>query len=240
MSSRAAPASRRARPAAERDLGGQEVPHLGVVIVPAFSGVRNGPGASALTVIPVPASSTVPVGGGREQNVGTERQPHAAWARAPIRRILRGDSSQRSSRRAIEILRPSALPIRRWRLRIKSPRPGGAEYSVLALSTAVAGASSCGLDDPAEVPGTRGAFGVRRRCSRSRSIGPGEWGNLGIRDRLPVVVLWPIMCLFCISGGGGSPEPQGRADLCSARRAILRRPWAAMRLSVRHVRRPGG
>jgi hypothetical protein len=65
-------------------------------------------------------------------------------------------------------------PIRRWRLRIKSPRPGGAEYSVLALSMAVAGASSCGLDYHADspVPGAQGAFGVRRRCSRSRSIGP--------------------------------------------------------------------
>ena len=45
-------------PASGRDLGVQEAPDLGSSSMPAFSGVRNGPGASALTVIPVPASST--------------------------------------------------------------------------------------------------------------------------------------------------------------------------------------
>ena len=45
-------------PASGRDLGVQEAPDLGSSSMPTFSGVRNGPGASALTVIPVPASST--------------------------------------------------------------------------------------------------------------------------------------------------------------------------------------
>jgi hypothetical protein len=62
------------------------------------------------------------------------------------------------------------------------------------------------------------------------------WGS----EPLACVVIWPIMCLVCISGGGGFPEPLGCADLCTARRAILHRPWAGMRLFVRHVRRPGG
>ena len=45
-------------PAAQRDLRVEAARTCGSSIDPSFSDVRNGPGASALTVIPVPASST--------------------------------------------------------------------------------------------------------------------------------------------------------------------------------------
>jgi hypothetical protein len=61
--------------------------------MPAFSGVRNGPGASALTVIPVPASSTARL--------------RVSWTTAP----LAGAYPDRAAPPA----RPSALALVRMR-----------------------------------------------------------------------------------------------------------------------------